>query len=159
MRTISIILSLILFVRCNSPRTESRVDKFYYLFYKRDGRIDTVKYDKSYAQSATNFRHLFDGHFQYNKTEHLIRFYSNDDIAPVDGGELFYTLDNFGIIYSRAISWPNYARLQCTNDSIADLISVAINNIVSNPNLHCYNCSHYEKGITGDSLPRPVRED
>ena len=155
MRTIIAISILFLASRCDSPTTKTHSDKFYYLFYKGDGRIDTVKYDKSYSQSATQFRRLAEDRFIYYGTQHLIQFYADDVNVPIDGGELFYTLDNFGIVYSRAINWPNYSRLHSTNDSIAQLISVAINNIALNPNLHCYNCRHLDKGIPAETPLSP----
>lgn len=79
-------------------------------------------------------------HFEYRGKLHSIRFYSSEGTAPVDGGELKYTLDSLGVIYERAVWWPNFIRLSSNNDSINDLVSAAFGQIMMRSSLRCYYC-------------------
>ena len=131
------ILSLFFLYSCDTSAPK-KPDRLYYLIVKHNGRIDTSNYDKFYSQSAYKYEKVFSLDFNYLKTKHNISFFSNARTAPIDGAELFYTLDSLGIIYSRALSWSNYIRLEASNDSLNKLIGVSIDNILLYPNLHCF---------------------
>lgn len=79
--------------------------------------------------------------FTYGKVQHILKAYTSDNHAPVDGGNLYYTLDSLGIIYIRGTTWPGFSRLKSNNDSINDLINQAFGHILVKPQLHCYKCS------------------
>ncbi len=132
-----VILILFFLYSCDT-KTPKKPDRLYYLIFKQNCRVDTSKYDNLYSQSAYKYERVYSLDFDYLKTQHNISFFSNARTAPVDGAELFYTLDSLGIIYSRALSWSNYIRLEATNDSLNKLIGVSIDNILLYPNLHCF---------------------
>lgn len=114
--------------------------KFYYLScYQSLRSKDTMKYEE-----INHIDHIDEllatEHFKYKNQYHTINFYSSDNKAPVDGGALKYTLDSIGVIYGRAVWWPNFSRLSSNNDSINDLISAALGYIIMSQPLRCYYC-------------------
>ncbi len=101
---------------------------------------DTIKYEEvNYIDSIDEL--IATEHFKYKEQYHIIKMYSSDNHAPVDGGGLKYSLDSIGVIYSRAIWWPNFGRLASNNDSINDLISTALGYIISRSSLRCFYCN------------------
>ncbi|QIL74869.1 hypothetical protein [Hymenobacter sp. HDW8] len=82
--------------------------------------------------------------FNVNNTNHIINMYTSDfrDVA-MDSGALLYELDSLGVIYGRSTTWFNYRRLHSNNDSINEIIDVALEHIILRPQLHCYLCRLY----------------
>lgn len=82
----------------------------------------------------------------YGKT-HWISLYTNLH-SPVDGGYLAFELDSIGIIYVKSTTWNSYSRLKCINDSIDNIINVALENIILNHEFHNIDISKFhEKNI------------
>lgn len=81
--------------------------------------------------------------FTVGNRRHFIDVYTNDFYAPEDGGVLLYELDSLGVIYGRSTTWFNYRRLHSNNDSINEIIDVALEHIILRPQLHCYLCRLY----------------
>ncbi|MGY2132525.1 hypothetical protein ACW9KT_09865 [Hymenobacter sp. HD11105] len=78
--------------------------------------------------------------FALGERRHFIDVYTSDFYAPEDGGTLLYELDSLGVIYGRSTTWFKYSRLQSNNDSINEIIDVALEHIILRPELHCYLC-------------------
>ncbi len=140
MRTIILILATIWFFNCSDKKVSSKKIVFYYLNNSERSRdIDTIKY-KDFNLTDTADKFIGSTNFIYNKIGHSIKAFTSDNHAPIDGGRIYYTLDSLGIIYSRSTTWYNSVRLQSNTDSINNLLSQALGNILQNPKLHCYNC-------------------
>lgn len=149
---VALCLSLMLWDCGDSKKETNQKIHFYYLasYQNRPLSKDTIAYEE--------IRHILPGdelvaeeHFEYRGNPHSIHFYSSEGTAPVDGGALKYTLDTLGVIYERAVWWPNFIRLSSNNDSINDLVSVAFGQIMMRSSLRCYYCddknSHIPKEV------------
>lgn len=152
---IKALLMVVLILGANGCKKQLLKEKepvrFYYLSYYKFGSLaDTIPYEdvniieEQDELLATEF-------FEYRKQFHTIKFYSSDNKAPVDGGDLKYTLDSMGVVYNRSTTWPNFRRLSTNNDSINDLISTAFGYVMMKSSLRCYYCddknSHISKEV------------
>lgn len=88
---------------------------------------------------------------------HLIRVFTSDYYAATDGGRLMFEIDSLGIFYSRSTTWPSYSRLRSNNDSINNLIDLAIENILIDESMRCYGC--FPPIETIKFVPPEVEED
>lgn len=73
--------------------------------------------------------------FIFNGKKHKISLYTNYFHSPIDGGRLFYELDQLGIIYTKSTSFYDYAVLKSTNDSINKVFERSLENIIFDPKL------------------------
>ncbi len=136
---------------CTDSKPEKKKDIYFYYLFCYQGRplsMDTLKYQEV-NQITSGDELVAAEHFTYREHHHTINFYSSEHTAPVDGGELKYTLDSLGVIYSRAVWWPNFGRLSSDNDSINDLISTAMGYILMRSSLRCYYCDNRYTHIPG----------
>ena len=112
MKTLFAIFILLMISSCAKEiKIENDAISYYYLSFGRNRMtVDTVKYkEANYIDSLDEL--LASESFEYQNKWHVIKMYSSDNQVPVDAGELKYTLDSIGIIYKRAIWWPNFIRL------------------------------------------------
>lgn len=134
------ILLIVLVSSCSDKLPHKKEDKLYYLMASdRRDYIDTISY-KDFQQYDSLDRFIAEDHFILNKTNHIIKAFTSDNHAPIDGGRFYYTLDSIGIIYTRSTTWPVSIRLSSNNDSINDLMNAALGRIILKPLLHCYQC-------------------
>jgi hypothetical protein len=145
MRKILLSLSLLLLFSCSNNKIKFKKTEFYYLI-NSEFRLnrDTVRYD-DFRQIGVSDSLISKDYFVINKKDHVIKMYTSDFHAPVDGGRLYYTLDTFGTIYSKSTTWPSFIELESNNDSINKLINTALGYILLKPKLHCYQFSAYLK--------------
>lgn len=130
---------------------EKKSVRFYYLsYYEFRSLADTIPYEEGFGIGEQD-ELLVTESFEYRKQFHTIKFYSSDNKAPIDGGDLKYTLDSMGVVYSRSTTWPNFRRLSTNNDSINDLISASLGYMMMKSSLRCYHCddknSHIPKEV------------
>lgn len=135
----------------NELLKEKEPVRFYYLsYYKFGSLVDTIPYEEGFGIGEQD-ELLVTEFFEYRKQFHTIKFYSSDNRAPVDGGDLKYTLDSMGVVYNRSTTWPNFRRLSTNNDSINDLISASLGYMMMKSSLRCYHCddknSHIPKEV------------
>lgn len=140
MRVIKFLLILILIHSCDSKESTKKNDPILFYFHTTTKNFntynsDTVTIDKI-KQPDTEDTLLVQSTFKLNGERHWISLYTNYLHCGVDGGYFAYTLDTLGIIYMKSITWNSYGRLKCLNDSIDDLITVAIENIILNQKFH-----------------------
>lgn len=64
--------------------------------------------------------------FGFAGADHVVRGWSNDHHAPIDGGSFWLELDSMGEIYGHSTTWPGFSVIQTNNDSVNGLISLAI---------------------------------
>lgn len=132
--------SFLVLLSCTANKSKQK-DLFFYTSYitkynnfNRDTfEIDQLKFHKATDSLGTSFSFEFEG------KNHEIRLYSNccgSKPVAVDGVSIFYELDNLGIIYSKRSFSNFYKRLRSTNDSINNLIDIALENIIAIPELH-----------------------
>ena len=144
MKNLIALITIILFLSCyNKTKKENESTlRFFYVTNFRN-HLDTAidKYPSNRHNEKDSL--LAYQRFEYEGEIHMIKMYTSDFYAPVDGGELMYELDSLGIIYSRSTTWYGYSRLRCNNDSLNSIIDVAIENIVLFPSMHCYSCNIY----------------
>lgn len=125
---------------CTKMTKESDTICFYYTKSNQDEiTIDTIQF-KELNQIDSLGDLLATQEFKLKNTYHQIKMFSTDRTAPIDGGELYYTLDNKFCIYNRSTCWPSFGMLSCNNDSLNELINVAIGNIIMHPSLRCHYC-------------------
>ncbi len=157
MRLLLISLTMFLFVCCEKQQIRSEKIKYFYLsYFQNQTTIDTVKYEEIAAIDSKD-ELLETKNFQFKGVYHQIKFYTSDNHSIVDGGSLSYTLDSFGKIYECSTTWPNFGRLSTNNDSINDLINVAIGYIIMNPSLHCYHCDSRNNHIPKSEVPEVIK--
>lgn len=83
--------------------------------------------------------------FTLNGQDHRISMYTSDLVAPMDGGFVYFELKHLGVIYYRSTTWDSYRRLKTDDDSLNYIIDTAIDNIVLNPTLGCYEPGQFIK--------------
>lgn len=141
----SIVVLCLIFILSDCKKSETIRKKeiyFYYLSCYQNVSLssDTLKYEE--VNCITSADELIETeHFKYKEQYHTINFYSSEGAAPIDGGGLKYTLDTIGVIYNRAVWWPNFVRLSSNNDSMNDLIGTAFGYIMMKSSLRCYYCN------------------
>lgn len=143
LRSIFVLCLMLILSNCtDSQRLRKKEIYFYYLscYQGVTSSTDTLKYEEvNHITSADEL--LATEYFKYKEKYHIIKFYSSENTAPIDGGGLKYTLDSIGVIYHRAVWWPNFGKLSSNNDSINDLISTAFGYIMMKSSLRCYYCT------------------
>lgn len=64
--------------------------------------------------------------FTYCEGRHVVTSWTDDHYAPVDGGSFWLELDSLGKVYRYSTTWPGFEIVRSTNDSINDLILMAM---------------------------------
>jgi hypothetical protein len=64
--------------------------------------------------------------FSLGGEEHVVEGYRDDHCQPVDGGSFWLELDSLGMIYSHSTTWPGFMVVRSDNDSINELITMAL---------------------------------
>jgi hypothetical protein len=140
MRQLLYIFILTIFFACDNTtkKNESEI-LFFYVGSNHNGsyKPDTLTSDKIERHDPRDTLIAYQD-FEFNGIIHLIKVFTSDLHAPIDGGQLSYELDSLGIIYSRSTTWYSYRRLRSSNDSINSTIDAAIENILLYPKLSCY---------------------
>ena len=140
----SILFISFIFILLSCKKTVTKNVNFYYISDTEFSRgNDTIKFCLL-PQVDTADLYIGKGHFVFNNVDHLIKSYTSDNHAPIDGGRLYYTLDTIGIIYQRSTTWYNALRLQTNCDSINNLISQAFAHILLRKELSCYSFGNLE---------------
>ena len=99
-------------------------------------RTDSISFDRiKKADKADTLIGLTE--FTLKGRDHILKMYTSDLVAPVDGGSVYFELNDLGVIYWRSTAWFAYRRLKTNNDSINEIIQTAIDRIVLNP-AFCY---------------------
>ncbi len=140
MRIIKFVLILILIHSCDSNESTKKNAPILFYFHTTTKNCntynsDTVTTDKI-KQPDTEDTLLVQSTFKLNGESHRIGLYTNYLYCGIDAGYFAYTLDTLGIIYMKSTTWNSYGRLKCLNDSIDDLITVALENIILNQKFH-----------------------
>jgi hypothetical protein len=128
--------SLLVLFSCKANHSK-QIDLFFYTSYitknnnfNRDTfEMDQLKFHKPTDSLGAKFS------FELEGKKHEIRMFSSSFKGGC-GGSIFYELDQLGIIYSKKSFSNFYKRLRSTNDSINNLIDVALENIIAIPELH-----------------------
>jgi hypothetical protein len=133
-------------ISCQEKKTKPKI-KFWYSYNKDNGKhftSDTFEIGKI-KQAVGNNSFIANKAFTYKDKSYGISMYTNEPGAPIDGGVVYYELNHLGIIYSRSTAWISYGVLKSNNDSINDLINVAIQNILLHEGLRCFDVSSLYK--------------
>ncbi len=140
MRVINAILILVLITSCDSKESAKKSDAILFYFHTTTKNFDTYNSDTvdmgNIKQPDIKDTFLLQSMFELNGETHWINLFTNELHGGCDGGYLAYTLDTLGIIYIQSTTWNSYGRLKCTNDSIDDIITVALENIILNRKFH-----------------------
>jgi hypothetical protein len=139
MRTISLLFFILFLIySCGNKTAEKeQTTKFYTIstnnFFERR-KTDTIlqKEIGQHKETDTLFQQYV---FNVDKERHFINGFTNYPHAPPDGDYVSYELDNLGIIYTKSLTWKSYTRLHSTNDSINNLIEVALEHVILNQDL------------------------
>lgn len=133
------IVALMILVSCGQeekPIDNINTSKAYYIGQKHNGRIQTDTLDfNDIKKIDLNDSIIGTYEFALNEQEYIISMFSNGHRADIDGGVIYYELKDLGIIYSRSTSWFSYKRLKTDNDSINNIIEIAIDHIILVPDL------------------------
>ena len=127
--TVSFTLIVLTVASCvRQPEKKQTILKFFYKNTHSD-KLDTITATQisRHEQDDTLIAEQI---FEFKTKSHIIRMYTSDNHAPVDGGQLMYELDSLGIIYVRSTTWFNYDRLESNNDSINSLIDASLETIL-----------------------------
>lgn len=152
MRVIPIVLILLSFTSCDHNKNVQKDEKILFFI------VSTTKDFKTYNSDSVQInkiKHvdindtlLEQSMFELNGEMHWINLFTNYPHAPMDGGYLAFELDTLGIIYIKSTTWNSYSRLKCTNDSINNLIDVALENIILNNKFHNIDLTKIESKKT-----------
>lgn len=156
MWTIVLILIIALASSCADKKTDEEIVLYYVIGSTHSNSKDTI-YTTKNQQADTTDDLLAQDFFHYKTKDHILKLFTSDNHAPVDGGRLYYTLDSIGIIYERSTTWPGFGRLKSNNDSINDLINQAFAHILQKPQLHCYQCGLID--TTSKTFIPPIIKD
>lgn len=91
--------------------------------------------------------------FTLRGRDHILKMYTSDLVAPIDGGIVYFELKDLGVIYWRSTTWLEYRRLKTNNDSINEIIETTIDRIVLNP-AFCYEPGQLIKQQIDFKTPR-----
>lgn len=144
-RSIIYLLAVNCLISCNKIlNKEKKETKFFYTSPTiSKGNIEYIKANKIEHHDSKDSLIGYLNFYVGNK-KHFIDVYTNEfRDAAMDGGYLLYELDSLGVIYGRSTTWFRYRRLQSNNDSINEIIDVALEHIILRPQLHCYSCRLY----------------
>lgn len=143
MNKIFIILSVLSLFSCSQTNEVKKLEPaiFYYSSYSSFNPVRNKISETFWHHDQDTL--LASVSFSFRDTMHEIRMFTNDYIAADDGGELMYELDSIGIFYQRSTTWKSYSRLHSNKDSINAILEVALENIILNQDLHCYQCRQY----------------
>ena len=126
MKKIIIFCLTTIFFSCKEESKSNEPICFYYTQTIQDTTtVDTIPF-RGFIRIDSLGELLATEKFKYNNTYHQIKMFSTDKYAPIDGGELYYTLDNIYCMYSRSTCWSNFGILSSNNDSINEILKVAI---------------------------------
>jgi len=128
----TVIILLTCVVACREAKSEKPVSKqplFYWTWY---GKLfgDTM-HIKELDRHTVRDSLLHCIYYESRGKGHAICMFTDEHYAAMDGGRLWYELDTFGMIFTQNTAWPGYSRLRCTNDSIDELIGIALEVIVN----------------------------
>jgi hypothetical protein len=143
--TYYLILTLF-FVSCAEKPKKPKI-KFWYSFHShtdKEHSSDTFEIDQIKQGNGDHSLIAREG-FSYKDKGFGISMFTNEPNAPIDGGIIYYELNHLGVIYSRSTTWFSYSVLKSNNDSINDLINVAIQNILLSDKLRCFDISTLHK--------------
>lgn len=87
------------------------------------GAVDTIQQLRRHSERDTLVGQCV---FAYYGTDHIVRAWRDDHYQPVDGGSFWLELDSMGAIYSHSTTWPGFVVIHTNNDSINELIAMAI---------------------------------
>lgn len=135
---------LIVLYSCSGNKDVIHVeDQFYYRISSKDrtSYSDTFTLDKIHKHAEKDTM-LCQKMFEYKGTGHTVNMYTNSLYAGVDGAYIAYELDNLGIIYNKSTTWISYGKLESNNDSINELITIALETIILHKD---FNCSDLQK--------------
>lgn len=143
MRIIPILILACYISACsNNKPAASPPGKFYWIESRRG---DTIEFNGFKATDTSLFEIVADVKFNDAVfSGQVIKSVVKN--PPIDGEEEFYNTPDFGLVYSRSMSWGNYSRLHSTNDSIEKRLNSYIDHILSNPRL--VKAGHLEIKIT-----------
>jgi len=137
-----LVISFIASCKGLPEKPEEKKNVFYYLTYTERGKSgDTITYKGTNLTIDTLDAFIGESPFFINKKAHLIRSFTSENHAGIDGAVIYFTLDNLGIIYSRSMTWYSSIRLHSNNDSINNLLTQALSHIILNPTLNNSNWS------------------
>ena len=156
MRTFVIITTLVFLIACSNKKTDEKTLQYYVV--GSTGKITKDTSNSTKAERPDSADQLIgQGVFNYYNKDHVVKVYTSDNHAPIDGGRLYYTLDSLGVFFSKSTTWPGFGRLKTNNDSINDLLTQAFVYILNTPNLHCYQCGLVD--TTTNTFVPPIIKD
>ena len=157
---LGILLIVSFLVSCGEPLKKPVEEKtvFYYLTYSERGNNgDTIQLVDAHFTIDTLDAFVAESLFFVKEEGHLIRSYTSDNHEGQDGGDLYFTLDNLGVIYSRSTKWYSSVRLHSNNDSINDLLIQAFSHIILIPKLN--GCNWKPNSTKTIKFSEPTTED
>ena len=137
-------------ISCSQNKKNSKEIKYWYEYHRQDKFFtsDTFQIGKIH-QPDSQCTFLASKGFICKKEDYGISMFTNEPNAPMDRSEIYYELNNLGVIYSRNNVWQSYGVLKSNNDSVNYLISTAIENIMLHEEFRCFDLeTKHTKDIT-----------
>lgn len=107
------------FVACSTPETGADVS---YVALSSNG-IDTLAALRHHSERDSLVGEIT---FEFAGADHVIRGWCDGHYAAIDGGSFWLELDSLGRIFGHSTTWPGYSVVRSNNDSINDLILMAM---------------------------------
>lgn len=133
-------------ISCQEKKTTPEI-KFWYSYHAHNDKeftSDTFEINKI-KQPNQDHSFIASKPFTCKNKGYGISMFTNEPNAPIDGGIIYYELNHLGVIYSRSTTWFSYSVLKSNNDSVNNLINVAVQNILLYEDLRCFDVSSLYK--------------
>jgi hypothetical protein len=118
-------------IACTEVSDETKNELSYLTTYTKNGvfKTEMIKVKKALKHENKDTL-LFSKSFLTNNIHHEIRKYTNLNYSPIDGEIVLYEVDNLGVIFSCNLSWNTFKQMKSSNDSINEIINIALQNII-----------------------------
>lgn len=134
MKSINIALLIILFnaISCKNTKHEDVI--FQYKYFGHFGgnykcNVEIIEHPLWHSISDSI---VLMTQFELNGTGHQIRTFNNYSSSHSDNERFLIELDNLGVIFKSNLTWNSYVKMISDNDSINEIIDMAINLILIN---------------------------
>lgn len=109
---------------CSAPSNSEVL--FFENWTKKDTVITPSKAMTALAKHSDRDSLLGRITFWHSGLEHFVTAWTDEYYAPIDGGSYMLELDSLGIIYRHSTTWRGYSVVSTPNDSLDDLIVMAL---------------------------------
>lgn len=125
------ILTLLFLFLCSCTEDKKPKDEFFYVTNMPNGLQLRIEKVSEPDKDTTGMHRIYVSVERFTERK-VVKYLSEEG---TDGNGLYYFVPEFGIIYSKSVTWKTYKRLHSTNATVDSTINSYINYILTDPNL------------------------